>query len=59
MVNMKKEALLLMAKKLLSNPRFIVALLVLVFIFTGHVVVATSDGPELPGDPDPSPDPTP
>ncbi|GEM_PF-6193239 len=56
---MKKEALLLMAKKLLSNPRFIVALLVLVFIFTGHVVVATSDGPELPGDPDPSPDPTP
>jgi len=54
--NMKKYILLLMAKKLLMNPRFLLAILVLTLALIGHPVLAKDD-PKLPGDPDPSPDP--
>jgi len=53
---MKKDILILMVKKLLMNPRFLLAILVLTLALIGHPVLA-GDDPKLPGDPNPSPDP--
>jgi len=55
---MRKETILMVIKNLLKNPRFLLLILVLILVLTTHPVVA-GDDPEIPGVPNPDPDPSP
>jgi len=58
--SMRKETVLLTIKNLLKNPRFLLLLVALVLVLATHPVVAAEDDPpEIPGVPNPDPDPSP